>query len=167
VAGFLELVWLPAKQASVDRSTFDQYAWAVRRHIVPGLGQFKLVELEPKVLDRWLRRLGSAGRGDGRPLSVTSVRLVRKVLAMACADAVDRGFVAENPVRHSEAPRAAPSGVVGWTADEVRRFLAASDGHREWNSRRQRRYQCLRHRRARRPVRRRFSSPWVRSSTEL
>ncbi|MGH9034689.1 MAG: Arm DNA-binding domain-containing protein, partial [Acidimicrobiia bacterium] len=28
VAGFLELVWLPAKQAEVDRSTFDQYVWA-------------------------------------------------------------------------------------------------------------------------------------------
>ena len=33
VAGFLELVWLPAKQREVDRSTLDQYAWAVRRHI--------------------------------------------------------------------------------------------------------------------------------------
>ena len=26
VAGFLELVWLPAKHGEVDRSTFDQYA---------------------------------------------------------------------------------------------------------------------------------------------
>jgi hypothetical protein len=32
-------------------------------------------------------------------LSATSVRLVRKVLSMACADAVDRGFLAENPVQ--------------------------------------------------------------------
>ncbi|MGH9004961.1 MAG: site-specific integrase, partial [Acidimicrobiia bacterium] len=38
VAGFFELVWLPAKEAEVDRSTFDQYAWAVRRHIIPSLG---------------------------------------------------------------------------------------------------------------------------------
>ena len=35
LAGFLELVWLPAKQEQVDRSTFDQYAWAVRRHLCP------------------------------------------------------------------------------------------------------------------------------------
>jgi integrase len=131
VAGFLELVWLPAKLGEVDRSTFDQYAWAVRRHIVPGLGQFKLVELESAVLDRWLRRLGSAGRQEGaRPLSVTSVGLVRKVFSMACADAVDRGFLADNPVRGTQAPPAAPSGTVDWTADELQRFLAASDGHR-------------------------------------
>ncbi|MDQ1505204.1 MAG: hypothetical protein QOD57_2931 [Actinomycetota bacterium] len=131
VGGYLELVWLPAKQGEIDRSTFDQYAWAVRRHIVPSLGQPKLAELEPKVLDRWLRRLGSAGRHDGgRPLSATSVRLVRKVLSMACADAVDRGVLADNPVRRTQAPRAAPAGTVGWTSDEVERFLAASAGHR-------------------------------------
>lgn len=28
VAGFLELVWLPARQTEVGRTTFDQYAWA-------------------------------------------------------------------------------------------------------------------------------------------
>src|SRR5205814_5905927 len=81
VAGFLELVWLPAKRAEVDRSTFDQYAWAVRRHIVPVLGPCKLAELEPAGLDRWLRRLGSAGRHDGRAPSATSVRLGRKGLS--------------------------------------------------------------------------------------
>jgi hypothetical protein len=57
VAGFLDLVWLLAKQREVDRSTFDQYAWAVRRHIVPALGQRKLAELQPVQLDRWLHRL--------------------------------------------------------------------------------------------------------------
>ncbi|MGH9042141.1 MAG: tyrosine-type recombinase/integrase [Acidimicrobiia bacterium] len=131
VAGFFELVWLPAKQAEVDRSTFDQYAWAVRRHIVPGLGQCKLGELEPMVLDRWFRRLGDARRADGgRSLSPTSVRLVRKVLSMGCADAVDRGVLADNPVRRTEVPKAERSSGVVWTADEARRFLAAADTHR-------------------------------------
>lgn len=125
------MVWLPAKRLEIDRSTFDQYTWAVRRHIVPALGHSKLAELEPKALDRWLRRLGSAGRHDGgRPLSATSVRLVRKMLSMACADAVDRGFLADNPVQRTQAPMAAPAGTVSWTADEVERFLAASAGHR-------------------------------------
>ena len=63
VAGFLEFVWLPAKHGEVDRSTFDQYAWAVRRHIVPVLGQCKLAELEPNVLDRC--SAVSAAPGDG------------------------------------------------------------------------------------------------------
>lgn len=54
VAGFLERVWLPAKQAEVERSTFDQYAWAVRRHIVPALGAVKLADLRPEALEVWL-----------------------------------------------------------------------------------------------------------------
>ena len=58
------------------------------------------------------------------------MRLVRKVLSMACADAVDRGFLAENPVRRAQAPSAAPSGAVSWTADEAQRFLSTSAGHR-------------------------------------
>ena len=131
VAGFLELVWLPAKQREVDRSTFDQYAWAVRRHIVPALGQRKLAELQPAQLDRWLHRLGTAPRGDGgRPLSAMSVRLVRKVLSMACEDAADRGLLAENPVRRTQAPSPAPSETAGWTAEEAQRFLAAAAAHR-------------------------------------
>lgn len=131
VAGYLELVWLPAKQGEVDRSTFDQYAWAVRRHIVPSLGPVRLGELESRVLERWLRQLAGGGRnGGGRALSATSVRLVRKVLSMACENAVDRGFLADNPVRRTQAPRATPSERIGWTADEARRFLAACTGHR-------------------------------------
>jgi integrase len=130
VAGYLELVWLPAKEREIDRSTFDQYAWAVRRHIVPLLGPVRLAELESGVLERWLRRLAGAGRNGGdRPLSATSVRLVRKVLSMACEDAVDRGLLADNPVRQTPAPRAAPFERVGWTAGEARRFLAAADDH--------------------------------------
>jgi len=131
VAGYLELVWLPAKQGEIDRSTFDQYAWAVRRHIVPSLGPVRLGELEPGVLERWLRQLAGRGRSGGRrPLSAASVRLVRKVLSMACEDAVERGFLADNPVRSTPAPRAAPSARVAWTADEARRFLAAARSHR-------------------------------------
>jgi integrase len=131
VAGFLELVWLPAKQVDVDRSTFDQYAWAVRRHIVPAFGQSKLAELEPRVLDRWLRGLGAAGRGAGAPpLSASSVRLVRRVLSMACEQAVDRGLLGDNPVRGTEVPGAVRSDRVSWSAEETRRFLAAASGLR-------------------------------------
>ena len=35
VAEFLEAVWLPAKEGRVEVGTYDQYRWAVTRHIVP------------------------------------------------------------------------------------------------------------------------------------
>jgi hypothetical protein len=59
VAGYLELMWLPAKAGAIDRSTFDQYAWAVRRHVLPALGPVRLADLEPKSGE------GLAGTQDG------------------------------------------------------------------------------------------------------
>ncbi len=110
VAGFLERVWLPAKRAEVERSTFDQYSWAVRRHIVPWLGAARLGDLTPAMLDGWLASLVGGDPATGRStLSPTSARLVRKVLSMACGDAVERGFLADNPVVRTEARAASGS----------------------------------------------------------
>lgn len=44
--------------------------------------------------------------------------------------ATTSGFLADNPVRVTEAPRAVHSDQGGWSAEEARRFLAAADGHR-------------------------------------
>jgi integrase len=49
---------------------------------------------------------------------------------MACEDAIERGLLADNPVRGTQAPRSAPSDRAGWTADEAQRFLAAATDHR-------------------------------------
>jgi len=131
VAGFLERVWLPAKRAEVERSTFDQYAWAVRRHIVPELGSVKLADLGLDVLEVWLARLLRPVPEAGKaPLGSTSARLIRKVLSMACEDAVERGVLGENPLRFTKAPEPAEVRRPMWTGDESRRFLAAAAAHR-------------------------------------
>lgn len=131
VAAFLERVWLPAKRAEVERSTFDQYAWAVRRHIVPELGSVKLADLGPDVLEAWLARLLRPVPETGKaPLGATSARLIRKVLSMACEDAVERGVLGENPLRFTKAPEPAEIRRTTWTGDESRRFLAVAAAHR-------------------------------------
>jgi integrase len=131
VAGFLERVWLPAKRMEVERSTFDQYVWAVRRHIVPELGSVKLADLEPDVLQAWLARLLRPVPGSGKaPLGSRSARLVRKVLSMGCEDAVERGVLGENPLRLTKAPELAEVRRPAWTGEESRRFFAAAAAHR-------------------------------------
>jgi Phage integrase, N-terminal SAM-like domain len=68
VAGFLERVWLPAKASEVERSTWGQYAWAVRRHIIPSLGAaMKLTDFTPQLLDGWLTHLVTGDQSTGRP----------------------------------------------------------------------------------------------------
>ena len=95
LAGYLERVWLPAKEGRVEPSTFDQYRWAVSRHIVPLIGAVRLGDLRAEVIDAWLVRLSVAPAGGGKPrLGATSSRLVRKVLSMALEEAVQRGYLA-------------------------------------------------------------------------
>jgi integrase len=131
LAEYLEQVWLPAKAGRIERSTGDQYAWAVRRHIVPLLGATRLSDLSPEVLDHWITSLVAPDEGGTARLSATSARLVRKVLSMALDEAVQRGRIVRNPVVLTQPPRPARRPArPGWTLGEARRFLVATAGHR-------------------------------------
>ncbi len=131
VAGYVGESWLAAVEPRVDESTFDQYSWAVGSHIVPLLGEVKLKDLTPELLDRWIRELCLPDEDGNTRLGLTSTRTVRKVLSMALADGVTRGHLARNPVVATKPPRAkrAPKRK-GWTFDEAKVFIEATRGHR-------------------------------------
>jgi integrase len=132
VGEYLEQSWLPGKEGRVETSTFDQYTWAVRRHITPLLGAVRLRDLTAEVLDGWLLELVTADPVTGKPrLGATSTRLVRKVLSMALEEAVQRERIPRNPVILTQPPRAArPAGQLGWTLEQARQFLAFVSEHR-------------------------------------
>lgn len=128
---FLEQVWLPSKDGRVEVSTFDQYAWAVRLHIVPYLGAIRLRDLSAEVIDGWLRDLSGPDPQGAKRLGSTSTRLVRKILSMAMEEAVQRGRLRRNPVALTQPPRRDRSRQkLGWTLDEARSFLVAASDHR-------------------------------------
>jgi integrase len=131
LAEFLEKVWLPSKEARVERATLDQYTWAVRRHVVPLIGAARLRDLSPELLDEWVAAL-VATEASGRPrLGSTSARTVRKVLSMALEEATQRGRLARNPVALTQPPRRDRSyHQMSWTLQEAQRFLASVQGHR-------------------------------------
>ena len=52
------------------------------------------------------------------------------VMGVACQDAVERGLLADNPVKATRARPVAPAERGGWSGEEARRFLAVADGHR-------------------------------------
>jgi integrase len=127
---FLE-VWLRAKDGRVATSTFDQYAWALRRHVVPLLGAVRLCDLTLEVLDEWVSALTAADPSGKRRLGPTSARLVRKILSMALEEAVERRRLPRNPVRLTQPPRPDRSRTkLGWTLEEARSFLQAVSDHR-------------------------------------
>lgn len=124
-------VWLGSKDGRVAVSTFEQYGWAVHRHIEPLIGAVRLRDLSPELLDGWVGQL-SAPVPSGKPrLGPTSARLVRKVLSMALEEAVQRGRLHRNPVVLTQPPRAGRARhTLGWSLDEARAFLRAAAGHR-------------------------------------
>ncbi len=131
VGEFVERVWLPAKEGRVEVSTYDQYQWAVTRHIVPLIGRVRLRDLTPEVLDDWITELVRPDRDGKLRLGSTSARLVRKVLSMALEEAVQRGRLPRNPVLLTQPPRRDRSHQrLGWTLEEAQRFLAAVGDHR-------------------------------------
>ncbi len=95
VAAFVGDVWLRSKEGRVERSTLDQYRWAVHRHIVPLIGGVRLRDLTPELVDEWIVELNSAPEGSKPRLGATSTRLVRKVLSMALEEAVQRKRLTE------------------------------------------------------------------------
>lgn len=132
VREYLERSWLPSKQGRVEPATFDQYTWAVCRHIVPLLGAVRLRDLTAETLDGWLVELVAVDPALSKPrLGPTSARLVRKVLSMALEEAVQRGRLARNPVVLTQPPRPARSRTqLGWTLDQAQAFVASVREHR-------------------------------------
>ncbi len=130
LADFCE-VWLRSKEGRVALSTFDQYAWALRRHVVPLLGAVRLCDLTPEILDDWVSGLTASNSSGKRRLGPTSARLVRKVLSMALEEAVQRGRLGRNPVTLTQPPRKERAHQkLGWTLEEARTFLGSVDDHR-------------------------------------
>jgi integrase len=131
LAEFLERVWLPAKEGRVEVGTYEQYRWAVTRHIVPLIGAVRLGDLTPELVDQWVGELRAASARGKTRLGATSARLVRKILSMALEEAVQRGRLSRNPVLLTQPPRPARvQGRLGWTLDEAETFLVATAGHR-------------------------------------
>ena len=131
VGEFVQQVWLRSKDGRVETSTFDQYRWAVDRHIVPLIGKVRLRDLTPEVVDGWVAALVASGDSGKPRLGATSARTVRKVLSMALEEAVQRGRLGRNPVGLTQPPRRDRTRrQLGWTLAEARRFLAEVGDHR-------------------------------------
>ena len=116
---------LPARR--VGQGTIDDYAWAVRKHLVPLLGKRRLAELSAEDVDGALRRLVAQGLGRN------SVRIVRMVLGVALAHAERRGLVEKNVARLAIIPATAKAKVRprrSLDPDEVPAFVRAVEGHR-------------------------------------
>jgi integrase len=137
VADYLRGEWLPATAPPrVGYGTHLKRTGHVETYIVPRIGGVPLQELNAAHVNRLYAELLTGGKVDGSPLAASTTHDVHRTLRRALADAVRWGLTEHNatdradppPVRAVEAERRRAMRV--WTADELGRFLAATEGHR-------------------------------------
>jgi integrase len=110
--------WLESVKVSVRSTTFVTYSYAVRRHIVPDLGDVPLLRLTAEAIEVWVSRLQSTG------LSGSTVHQAFRVLKTALRQAVARGMIARSPLALVRSPRVPRRELSAWDEEQVRLFLA-------------------------------------------
>jgi integrase len=135
LGAFLVDEWLPAKRLGVRPSTANSYERMIQLYVVPTIGDVKLAEVDGSMLNALYARLLTEGRtesrrrrGDG--LSAKTVRNLHGMLSKACHDGVRWGRLVRNPCHAADPPRVQSPEMKAWTAEELRRFTAATSSHR-------------------------------------
>ncbi len=115
--------WLAAQDGRLRPRTLDRYVELARYQIVPYLGQLRLEQLTPSLVERWTRQFVANG------LAPKTAEHARALLCRALADAERDGPVERNAARLAR-PLAVPRLVTAaWSPDEVRRFLDTTREH--------------------------------------
>jgi integrase len=101
-------------------ATYALYETNIRLYLIPGLGAKSLARLSVQAVQMFVNQRLEAGD------SVRKVQVMRSVLSAALSRAVREELVTRNVARHVELPEWHRSAVRPWTAQEAKRFMAAS-----------------------------------------
>ena len=128
---FLE-EWLAARRSQLRPSTHASYELILRTYVIPRIGGRRLQEITPALLNALYAELLSGGRSKtGGPLSPATVRGVAVVMHRAFRDATRWHKLIRNPAADADPPKQpGRRGHAGqtWSAEELRRFLEATQG---------------------------------------
>lgn len=111
--------WLEQKRMVIRPGTYKTYRWLVNYHIIPQLGQHKMVNLSPQHLVSMYERLGN---GEKR-LSAQTINHVHKVLHDALNTAVKWELLVKNVSDVVKPPTIPKSETKTWTDEELMQFL--------------------------------------------
>jgi len=108
---------------NIRETSYSAYRVAVRRHLIPGLGQQRLDRLEPEHLEGLYRKIVADGGRPGR------AHQVHRTIRTALGEAHRRGHVARNVAALTRPPRVQVDPVEPYNVDEVRSILTAAGRH--------------------------------------
>lgn len=116
--------YLRSAKMNLRPSSFNQYEFIVRCHIVPHIGNLRLSKVRPHHLqDLYAKSLASG-------LSATTTRHIHKVAHLLFERAMKWNHIARNPAAAVDPPRIKPREIVMLTQEELNRFCEAARGAR-------------------------------------
>ena len=112
--------WFARSRVTWSPTTIRNLTSIVERHLKPGLGDILVGDLTAAIVDEFYSDLRSAGRMDGKPLAVGTVRRIHSALHAALAQAQRWSWVFENVADHATPPRDEPVAMrIVWLNIEV------------------------------------------------
>ena len=116
--------WLATVRGGLGHNTWMSYCESVRNHMVPFIGEVRLVDLRPDHVQRLYSERSAAGVGP------SAVRQCHKVLHRALGQAVRWGLVVRNVAGLVEKPAKSRAVVRALSGAEVQGLLLAARGER-------------------------------------
>ena len=114
------LQWLEDNRSTLRDTTAHQYKLITNKHILPGIGDIPVKELNLARIEQFYREMIEAGVG------IRTVRYVHAILHKALAKAVYYGLVLTNPAHGAALPRLRHSEMQILDESQISLFLIAS-----------------------------------------
>lgn len=105
---------------TVRASTFQDYVWLIRKHILPTLGRLPVQQLTAKRLQQFYGDKQAAGA------SPRIIQMCHQRLSQALDQAVSLGVLGRNAALSVTTPRVETKEQMTWNQEQVRRFLTVA-----------------------------------------
>jgi integrase len=108
------------------------YGWAVRKHLIPGLGYHRAQALcdDPKPIRDYYQALKTSKSQRGKPFSSSSIHAIHRSFRAALNWAVGQDLIPYNPLSKVRPPRLEEPEITPLYVEEVKRIMAVCDGRR-------------------------------------
>ena len=115
-------IWLDEYMGDKKYGTIRNYKNACRYHIIPYIGQCRLSDLKPHMIQTLYNRL-QRGEDDKPPLSPKTIRNVHGVLSKALNQAVLNEMIRLNPAQLTTLPRKVQKDIQTLTDEQIKQFF--------------------------------------------
>ncbi len=119
-------IWLQEYSLNKKYSTLKGYRAQIKKHITPALGNYKLKQLTPFMIQRFLNHLSQEDE-NGKTLAPKSIKNVYAILNAALSQALENGYIKRNPCKNAKLPQIEKALVKPLSDQQIKGFLKLSE----------------------------------------